>query len=168
MSMIVLVCKVLFSDRLKALWSGRSREKCKAASHRSIAASERLSLFVQHTRSPGLFFRGLVAFVRGRRGTQARSRVGVCLCCTQSCTPRWKLCVGDTDSALGFALGAMFVKDTFNEDSKAMVSSPGRNCRGFFLFFFLRSRLLSSPWMSPPHCRWKAWSGRLNRPLRKI
>uniref|UniRef100_A0A3Q3WIT7 Endothelin-converting enzyme 1 n=1 Tax=Mola mola TaxID=94237 RepID=A0A3Q3WIT7_MOLML len=36
----------------------------------------------------------------------------------KTCTPRWKLCVGDTDSALGFALGAMFVKDTFAEDSK--------------------------------------------------
>lgn len=40
----------------------------------------------------------------------------------QSCTPRWKLCVSDTDSALGFALGAMFVKATFPEDSKAIVS----------------------------------------------
>lgn len=41
----------------------------------------------------------------------------------QSCTPRWKLCVSDTDSALGFALGAMFVKATFAEDSKAIVST---------------------------------------------
>ena len=46
-----------------------------------------------------------------------------CVCTLQTCTPRWKLCVGDTDSALGFALGAMFVKDTFAEDSKAMVST---------------------------------------------
>ncbi|KAM9443761.1 endothelin-converting enzyme 1 [Clarias gariepinus] len=36
----------------------------------------------------------------------------------KSCTPRWKLCVSDTDSALGFALGALFVKTTFAEDSK--------------------------------------------------
>lgn len=42
----------------------------------------------------------------------------------QSCTPRWKLCVSDTDSALGFALGAMFVKATFAEDSKKIVSVP--------------------------------------------
>ncbi|XP_053724409.1 endothelin-converting enzyme 1 isoform X1 [Synchiropus splendidus] len=41
----------------------------------------------------------------------------------KSCTPRWKLCVTDTDSALGFALGAMFVKATFSEDSKAIVSN---------------------------------------------
>uniref|UniRef100_A0A8C8IRR7 Endothelin-converting enzyme 1 n=1 Tax=Oncorhynchus tshawytscha TaxID=74940 RepID=A0A8C8IRR7_ONCTS len=40
----------------------------------------------------------------------------------KSCTPRWKLCVSDTDSALGFALGALFVKATFAEDSKAIVS----------------------------------------------
>lgn len=40
----------------------------------------------------------------------------------QSCTPRWKLCVSDTDSALGFALGALFVKATFAEESKAFVS----------------------------------------------
>uniref|UniRef100_A0A8C1X304 Endothelin-converting enzyme 1 n=1 Tax=Cyprinus carpio TaxID=7962 RepID=A0A8C1X304_CYPCA len=40
----------------------------------------------------------------------------------KSCTPRWKLCVSDTDSALGFALGALFVKSTFSEDSKAFVS----------------------------------------------
>ncbi|KAJ8259641.1 hypothetical protein GJAV_G00171780 [Gymnothorax javanicus] len=36
----------------------------------------------------------------------------------KSCKPRWKLCVSDTDSALGFALGAMFVKATFAKDSK--------------------------------------------------
>lgn len=44
-------------------------------------------------------------------------------CVLQSCMPRWKTCVSDTDSALGFAVGAMFVKDTFAEDSKAEVSA---------------------------------------------
>ncbi|KAG9260766.1 endothelin-converting enzyme 1 [Astyanax mexicanus] len=39
----------------------------------------------------------------------------------KSCTPRWNLCVSDTDSALGFALGALFVKATFAEDSKAFA-----------------------------------------------
>lgn len=39
----------------------------------------------------------------------------------KSCTPRWKLCVSDTDSALGFALGALFVNATFAEDSKAIA-----------------------------------------------
>ncbi|XP_071388086.1 endothelin-converting enzyme 1 isoform X2 [Centroberyx affinis] len=50
----------------------------------------------------------------------------------KSCTPRWKLCVSDTDSALGFALGALFVKATFAEDSKTIVSvsksCPRTNC----------------------------------------
>ncbi|XP_046881183.1 endothelin-converting enzyme 1 isoform X1 [Hypomesus transpacificus] len=41
----------------------------------------------------------------------------------KSCTPRWKLCVSDTDSALGFALGALFVKSTFAEDSKAIAEN---------------------------------------------
>ncbi|CAI5687042.1 unnamed protein product [Oreochromis niloticus] len=41
----------------------------------------------------------------------------------KSCTPRWKVCVSDTDSALGFALGAMFVKATFAEDSKAIAEN---------------------------------------------
>lgn len=51
--------------------------------------------------------------------------LGLFLCAMfQSCTPRWKLCVSDTDSALGFALGAMFVNATFAEDSKAFVSIP--------------------------------------------
>ncbi|KAJ8360466.1 hypothetical protein SKAU_G00169910 [Synaphobranchus kaupii] len=39
----------------------------------------------------------------------------------KSCRPRWKLCVSDTDSALGFALGAMFVKTTFAEGNKAVA-----------------------------------------------
>ncbi|XP_065811164.1 endothelin-converting enzyme 1 isoform X2 [Labrus bergylta] len=64
----------------------------------------------------------------------------------KSCTPRWKLCVSDTDSALGFALGAMFVKDTFAEDSKSIVRpSPSQHlfllcavmeCSLIFFFFF--------------------------------
>uniref|UniRef100_A0A3B4V2J9 Endothelin-converting enzyme 1 n=1 Tax=Seriola dumerili TaxID=41447 RepID=A0A3B4V2J9_SERDU len=41
----------------------------------------------------------------------------------KSCTPRWKLCVSDTDSALGFALGAMFVKATVAGDSKAIAEN---------------------------------------------
>uniref|UniRef100_A0A667ZB17 Endothelin-converting enzyme 1 n=1 Tax=Myripristis murdjan TaxID=586833 RepID=A0A667ZB17_9TELE len=41
----------------------------------------------------------------------------------KSCTPRWKLCVSDTDSALGFALGALFVKATFTEDSKTIAEN---------------------------------------------
>ncbi|XP_068170979.1 endothelin-converting enzyme 1 isoform X2 [Antennarius striatus] len=39
----------------------------------------------------------------------------------KTCMPRWQLCVSDTDSTLGFALGAMFVKATFAEDNKAIA-----------------------------------------------
>lgn len=39
----------------------------------------------------------------------------------QNCVPRWKYCISDTDVNLGFALGAMFVRATFAEDSKAVV-----------------------------------------------
>nr|XP_033777399.1 endothelin-converting enzyme 1 isoform X2 [Geotrypetes seraphini] len=36
----------------------------------------------------------------------------------KTCVPRWKFCITDTDNNLGFALGAMFVKAIFAEDSK--------------------------------------------------
>lgn len=36
----------------------------------------------------------------------------------KTCLPRWKFCISDTDNNLGFALGAMFVKATFAENSK--------------------------------------------------
>ncbi|XP_066494010.1 endothelin-converting enzyme 1 isoform X2 [Tiliqua scincoides] len=39
----------------------------------------------------------------------------------KSCTPRWKYCISDTDVNLGFALGAMFVRATFAEDSKTVA-----------------------------------------------
>nr|XP_025041627.1 endothelin-converting enzyme 1 isoform X3 [Pelodiscus sinensis] len=39
----------------------------------------------------------------------------------KTCLPRWKFCVSDTDNNLGFALGAMFVKATFAEDSKKIA-----------------------------------------------
>uniref|UniRef100_W5M719 Endothelin-converting enzyme 1 n=2 Tax=Lepisosteus oculatus TaxID=7918 RepID=W5M719_LEPOC len=50
----------------------------------------------------------------------------------KSCTPRWKLCVSDTDSALGFALGAMFVKATFSEDSKTIAEDMISEIKGAF------------------------------------
>ncbi|NWI21367.1 ECE1 enzyme, partial [Crypturellus soui] len=39
----------------------------------------------------------------------------------KTCLPRWKFCISDTDNNLGFALGAMFVKATFAEDSKQVA-----------------------------------------------
>ncbi|EDL29907.1 endothelin converting enzyme 1 [Mus musculus] len=40
----------------------------------------------------------------------------------KTCIPRWKFCVSDTENNLGFALGPMFVKATFAEDSKNIAS----------------------------------------------
>ncbi|KAL7991047.1 hypothetical protein Chor_014477 [Crotalus horridus] len=40
----------------------------------------------------------------------------------QSCTPRWQTCISNTDDTLGFALGALFVKATFDRHSKEIVS----------------------------------------------
>lgn len=45
------------------------------------------------------------------------------VCIFQTCLPRWKFCVSDTENNLGFALGPMFVKATFAEDSKNIVSA---------------------------------------------
>ena len=36
---------------------------------------------------------------------------------------KWRYCVTDTNSALSFAVGAMYVRETFQGDSKASVSS---------------------------------------------
>ncbi|KAG8136248.1 putative Endothelin-converting enzyme 2-like protein [Naja naja] len=40
----------------------------------------------------------------------------------ESCTPRWQTCISNTDDTLGFALGALFVKATFDRHSKEIVS----------------------------------------------
>ncbi|XP_006017174.1 endothelin-converting enzyme 2 [Alligator sinensis] len=39
----------------------------------------------------------------------------------KSCTPRWQTCISNTDDTLGFALGSLFVKATFDRDSKAIA-----------------------------------------------
>ena len=31
---------------------------------------------------------------------------------------RWRVCISDTDSVLGFSLGAMFIQDNFDGESK--------------------------------------------------
>uniref|UniRef100_A0A673FXG5 Endothelin-converting enzyme 1 n=1 Tax=Sinocyclocheilus rhinocerous TaxID=307959 RepID=A0A673FXG5_9TELE len=62
----------------------------------------------------------------------------------KSCTPRWKLCVSDTDSALGFALGALFVKATFSEDSKAFVEDMVSEIKWAF-----EGSLKTVGWMDP-------------------
>ncbi|XP_057356565.1 endothelin-converting enzyme 2 isoform X5 [Manis pentadactyla] len=39
----------------------------------------------------------------------------------KSCIPRWQTCISSTDDALGFALGALFVKATFDQQSKQIA-----------------------------------------------
>ncbi|XP_072852393.2 endothelin-converting enzyme 2 isoform X2 [Pogona vitticeps] len=39
----------------------------------------------------------------------------------KSCTPRWQTCISNTDDTLGFALGALFVKATFDRHSKQIA-----------------------------------------------
>uniref|UniRef100_A0A8D0HA55 endothelin-converting enzyme 1 n=1 Tax=Sphenodon punctatus TaxID=8508 RepID=A0A8D0HA55_SPHPU len=39
----------------------------------------------------------------------------------KSCTPRWQTCISNTDDTLGFALGALFVKATFDRHSKKIA-----------------------------------------------
>uniref|UniRef100_A0A5F5PSC6 EEF1AKMT4-ECE2 readthrough transcript protein n=1 Tax=Equus caballus TaxID=9796 RepID=A0A5F5PSC6_HORSE len=39
----------------------------------------------------------------------------------KSCMPRWQTCVSNTDDALGFALGSLFVKATFDRQSKEIA-----------------------------------------------
>ena len=57
----------------------------------------------------------------GRWGALAVPPPTTVSCPVQTCLPRWKFCISDTDNNLGFALGAMFVKATFAEDSKQVV-----------------------------------------------
>jgi len=35
---------------------------------------------------------------------------------------KWRYCVEDTDGSVSFAVGAMYVRETFHGDSKASVS----------------------------------------------
>ena len=39
---------------------------------------------------------------------------------------QWRYCVSDTSNALGFAIGAMFVREVFHGKSKPMVSFDER------------------------------------------
>jgi endothelin-converting enzyme len=44
----------------------------------------------------------------------------------------WRYCVTDTNNVLGFAIGAMFVREAFHGNSKPMVGTSV----SFFFFFF--------------------------------
>ncbi|CAL8374741.1 unnamed protein product [Gadus morhua 'NCC'] len=44
----------------------------------------------------------------------------------KSCTPRWQTCIGNTDDTMGFALGALFVKETFDRNSKGIAEQDDK------------------------------------------
>uniref|UniRef100_A0A8C7E786 endothelin-converting enzyme 1 n=1 Tax=Naja naja TaxID=35670 RepID=A0A8C7E786_NAJNA len=69
----------------------------------------------------------------------------------KSCTPRWQTCISNTDDTLGFALGALFVKATFDRHSKEIVSifSQFPRCKTE-ISFFLSFPLLLPPLPPPP------------------
>ncbi|XP_072111338.1 endothelin-converting enzyme 2-like isoform X2 [Mobula birostris] len=50
----------------------------------------------------------------------------------KSCAPRWQTCIGNTDDTLGFALGALFVKFTFDKDSKVIAEKMINEIRAAF------------------------------------
>ena len=44
-------------------------------------------------------------------------------------TERWRECVADTDVALGYALGAMFVRKVFQKESKKEAQGELSSCQ---------------------------------------
>ncbi|KAF3848291.1 hypothetical protein F7725_021319 [Dissostichus mawsoni] len=62
----------------------------------------------------------------------------------KSCTPRWQTCIGNTDDTLGFALGSLFVKETFDKHSKDIVSRGDDEIRSAF-----KGALDRLGWMDP-------------------
>eukprot|EP00072_Mus_musculus_P046409 XP_006521755.2 PREDICTED: endothelin-converting enzyme 2 isoform X2 [Mus musculus] len=50
----------------------------------------------------------------------------------KSCTPRWQTCISNTDDALGFALGSLFVKATFDRQSKEIAEGMINEIRSAF------------------------------------
>ncbi|XP_078010791.1 endothelin-converting enzyme 2 isoform X7 [Phascolarctos cinereus] len=50
----------------------------------------------------------------------------------KSCTPRWQTCISNTDDALGFALGSLFVKAMFDRESKEIAEGMISEIRAAF------------------------------------
>ncbi|VEN40265.1 unnamed protein product, partial [Callosobruchus maculatus] len=46
--------------------------------------------------------------------------------------PQWRYCIQDTNSVLGFAIGAIFVREVFNQDSKIQAEEMINNVRNAF------------------------------------
>uniref|UniRef100_A0A8C5AKZ3 endothelin-converting enzyme 1 n=1 Tax=Gadus morhua TaxID=8049 RepID=A0A8C5AKZ3_GADMO len=62
----------------------------------------------------------------------------------KSCTPRWQTCIGNTDDTMGFALGALFVKETFDRNSKGIAEQMINEIRTAF-----KESLDQLSWMDP-------------------
>ncbi|CAL8363196.1 unnamed protein product [Merluccius merluccius] len=62
----------------------------------------------------------------------------------KSCTPRWQTCIGNTDDTMGFALGALFVKETFDRNSKGIAEQMINEIRSAF-----KESLDQLSWMDP-------------------
>ncbi|CAN0039237.1 unnamed protein product [Lampetra planeri] len=62
----------------------------------------------------------------------------------KSCTPRWQDCMEDTDNTLGFALGARFVRATFDQSSKSVAEGMITEIRSAF-----EAGLGKLTWMDP-------------------
>lgn len=78
--------------------------------------------------------RGHILLYQAMRSAQTSAIPLPCLthpCHLQSCTPRWQTCISNTDDTLGFALGSLFVKATFDRDSKAIVSTQSHHISDF-------------------------------------
>ncbi|KAM5277240.1 endothelin-converting enzyme 2 isoform 10-T10 [Hipposideros larvatus] len=60
----------------------------------------------------------------------------------KSCMPRWQTCISNTDDALGFALGSLFVKATFDRQSKEIAEGMISEIRTAF-----EEALDQLPWM---------------------
>ncbi|MDQ3322655.1 MAG: M13 family metallopeptidase [Acidobacteriota bacterium] len=80
---------------------------------------------------------------------------------TKEQQPRWRRCVGATDSAVGEALGAEYVKKAYTPEAQQRMSELIDN-----LFAAYRERLAALEWMSP-ETREKALA-KLNTYQRKI
>ena len=66
-------------------------------------------------------------FVKGMRGALSKNYQDAgkilekALIGTEIHDERWRECVRDTDKALGFAVGAMFIENAFNGSSKSIA-----------------------------------------------
>ena len=55
---------------------------------------------------------------------------------------KWKDCVSDTESVLGFAIGSMFVRNAFHGESKTKAATMVHEVREAF-----KNNLPNLPWM---------------------